>query len=1136
MQLGTVEGKVNTSNFEFRAVEEVKKFDFVSIKSNDNWILCQVDEVTKHPDGETIAKANIIGYREKGLTKAPRTVIEPDSIVYQADQELISDTLGLDDEGLRIGTLETNPEIDIHVNADDFYKHFAVLAQTGAGKCVTPETPILMSDGGLKEIREIFEQSDTVLKEDEEEELRLLEGCSLKAIDDNYSTTNADALYAYRKKADKVLEIETSSGRRIEVTPEHPLMVAEKNHEFAESREIEEGQHIAVPRNTTSQVEDDLPISKDLEQQANQESARRKNASENYQKYRELEDKGLSIGRIAERLEIPKSTVEKWRYQGYQPDKDAGLALSMNSKGITVPDNFSSDFTEFLALVISEGAEQQEKGSYRIIFTNNDDGLMQRFTDLANDLFGLEARSMRENAKYVDSTSLKHLLEDIGYNTLQRSRNKEIPQNVLKAGKASKKRFMKTFFDAEGCMEDHEITLVSASEQVINALTYMLIEFGIVARLSSREKEATNSDHSGEIYYRLSISGVDQMQKFSESIGFGIERKQDKLEKYLEGREGNTNTDIVPIDGDYLKAERNKLGLSQRKLSEQIGSHSTLVSLYERGERRPSRKKFSDMAETLDSQKFSSLADSDVYWDEVVSIEEKDYSGYVYDITVREHHNFIAGTGGIISHNSYLTGVIIEELLEEDFPVLVIDPHGEYHSLRSPNPDSDNPESYPVTEYSPNTDINSDAIPLKFSSLNMDKKELTTLIPDSLTNSQMGVLYNALKRLKEKNDEDYSLIDIEDAVTQEDSTAKWNLLNYLEQLEETNLFSKDPIDLENLVNPGEASIINLKAVEPDASEMTVYMLAQKLFNMRKENKIPPFIMIIEEAHNYVPEKGFGQALSNPIMRKIASEGRKFGVGIGVISQRPARIDKNVLSQANTQFILRVTNPNDLKAISKSFEGITSEIEDMITSLPPGVAFALGNEYPVMTDVRTRKSLHGGETQTNESYTPQEDIEVFKPEEDIDEVRSKTGEDYEEAYYPIYWVETDSMIKLVDGVNGKVKAERDKLSGKHEKVFQHLKQGRAKQEIVDELDIGISRIASIIDELENRDFIDSSQQPDESIIDHEKVERGVDEDSLIDLEVEKGELDEGEMAEVKLVRYPYFSKRDEVYDPILQKHL
>jgi len=81
-----------------------------------------------------MANANIIGYRDKGLTKAPRRVIEPDSIVYKADQELISDTLGLDMKGLRIGNLETNPDIDIFVNNEDFYKHFGVLAQTGAGK------------------------------------------------------------------------------------------------------------------------------------------------------------------------------------------------------------------------------------------------------------------------------------------------------------------------------------------------------------------------------------------------------------------------------------------------------------------------------------------------------------------------------------------------------------------------------------------------------------------------------------------------------------------------------------------------------------------------------------------------------------------------------------------------------------------------------------------------------------------------------------------------------------------------------------------------------------------------------------------------------------------------------------------
>lgn len=234
--------------------------------------------------------------------------------------------------------------------------------------------------------------------------------------------------------------------------------------------------------------------------------------------------------------------------------------------------------------------------------------------------------------------------------------------------------------------------------------------------------------------------------------------------------------------------------------------------------------------------------------------------------------------------------------------------------------------------------------------------------------------------------------------------------------------------------------------------------------------------------------------------------------------------------------MRVTNPNDLKAISKSFEGITSEIEDMITSLPPGVAFALGNEYPVMTDVRTRKSLHGGETQTNESYTPQETIDVFAPNEDIQEVRSKTGKDYEEAYYPIYWVEDNESIRLVDGVNGKVKAEREKLSGKHETVLQHLKDGKGKQDLVDEMDIGLSRIASIIEELKERDFIDDEHQAEESIIDHERTEKQVDEDTLIDIEVDEEEVEVSEDADVKLVRYPYFSKGEEVYDPILEKHL
>lgn len=620
MQVGTIEGKVTTSTFKFRAVEEVRKFDFISVKSNEKWILAQVDEVTKKPDGETVAKANIIGYRDKGLTKAPRRVIEPDSIVYQADQELISETLGLKDEGLRIGSLETNPEINIHVNAEDFYKHFAVLAQTGAGK-------------------------------------------------------------------------------------------------------------------------------------------------------------------------------------------------------------------------------------------------------------------------------------------------------------------------------------------------------------------------------------------------------------------------------------------------------------------------------------------------------------------------------------SYLTGVLIEEMLEQDFPVLILDPHGEYSSLSMPNPENDEEQaSYEVKEYSPNTDINSEALPLRFSSKNFEKKELTTLIPDSLTNSQMGVLYNALKRLQEKDD-DYGLKDLMDAVSQEDSTAKWNLLNYLEQLDDSGLFSQNSMALEDLVEPGRATIINLRAVEPETTEMTAYLLAKKLFDLRKRNKIPPFITILEEAHNFTPEKGFGQTVSNPILRKIASEGRKFGLGLGVISQRPARIDKNVLSQCNTQFILRVTNPNDLKAISKSFEGITSEVESMIKSLPPGVAFALGNEYPVMSDVRTRKSKHGGETQTSDTYVEKKDIDVLRPRRSVDELESETGEKYSQSFYPLYLVDRESDKVLFDGVKGEVKAERPKAEGLGKEILRLLRERRSKSEIMAELEIDISKLTARIEDLRDKGLINEDNAPKESVLDLEIEEATVDADDIIESKFGPGEVHQATKGgDVRKVYYPYYSQGDTVYDPILDKEI
>src|SRR3989441_12735339 len=99
------------------------------------------------------------------------------------------------------------------------------------------------------------------------------------------------------------------------------------------------------------------------------------------------------------------------------------------------------------------------------------------------------------------------------------------------------------------------------------------------------------------------------------------------------------------------------------------------------------------------------------------------------------------------------------------------------------------------------------------------------------------------------------------------------------------------------------------------------------------------MLVVEESHNFCPQ--VGQRASWKVFRTPASEGRKFGLRLVVITQRAAKVDKTVLSQCNTQIILKVTNPNDLKAIIASVEGLTTAMAEEISRLPIGVAIMTG---------------------------------------------------------------------------------------------------------------------------------------------------------------------------------------------------
>jgi len=335
---------------------------------------------------------------------------------------------------------------------------------------------------------------------------------------------------------------------------------------------------------------------------------------------------------------------------------------------------------------------------------------------------------------------------------------------------------------------------------------------------------------------------------------------------------------------------------------------------------------------------------------------------------IQKHLSVLAKTG---AGKSYTVGVLLEELADKEVPCVVIDPHGEYYTLKIANDNQSDYDKYAkfqvvpkaftnVIEMTPNKTINPTAdTEFKLSDKNLDAREILDILPTKMTGGQEALLYQAINELKPSGD--YTLEYVIQHLQLSETNAKWGLIAGLQALLDNNIFDTEGVKLDDVVKKGQTTIINLKGVKPELQELIVAKLANDLFEARKQNKIPAFFFLIEEAHRFCPERGVGNAMSLSILRTVAAEGRKFGMGLGIVSQRPAKVDKNVLSQANTQIILKVTNPNDISAISKSLENFTPELEEVMKNLPMGTALITSEnlERPVLTKIRVRRSKHGG---------------------------------------------------------------------------------------------------------------------------------------------------------------------------------
>lgn len=129
---------------------------------------------------------------------------------------------------------------------------------------------------------------------------------------------------------------------------------------------------------------------------------------------------------------------------------------------------------------------------------------------------------------------------------------------------------------------------------------------------------------------------------------------------------------------------------------------------------------------------------------------------------------------------------------------------------------------------------------------------------------------------------------------------------------------------------------------PLTASIARLLFQYKLAQNREGRERDPILLVCEEAHRYVPDRGEAQyAVAQDAIRRIAREGRKYGLGLMLISQRPADVEGTVISQCNSWIVLRLSNSQDQQHVKRFLPDSLSNMTSVLSSLPRQEALFVG---------------------------------------------------------------------------------------------------------------------------------------------------------------------------------------------------
>ncbi|RLG34483.1 V-type ATP synthase subunit A [Methanosarcinales archaeon] len=464
----------------------------------------------------------------------------------------------------------------------------------GTGKCVTPDTPVMLADGTVRKIKEVYEENKDngeKFSDSYEEYTSLKNAIGVYSLNDG-RLKEKDANTVYRGKTEVIYRVKTRTGRTAEVTPVHKLFT----------------------------VTPDLQI-------------------------KEVESRALNVG---DYLVMPRKIVFRGEMQNLD-SKMFEVKGERGSKVVKIPNEFDHAFSEFLGYVIGDGS--LKPGS--VEFYNNDELMGERFEHLSEKLFGLTAKHERCNTaecSLIKSSVLVRLLKHLGIPGERKSSSSRVPDIVMKSPDEIAGRFLAAYFASDGYVGENELEIATASKEMQINISYLLLRFGILHTLEERVIGA-------ETYYRIFVRGKEEIKRFYERCNYGVpfEKFQRIKENLEDGRKGYKVIDIVPASPEFLNHAYEEMGRPHAEL-ERLGVNTSNYFGEREEKERMSVQVFKKFCQLSGDTKLKWIAETldYVFYDEITEIEKIVGKRDVYDLVVPGSHNFVAGFGPMILHNTVM--------------------------------------------------------------------------------------------------------------------------------------------------------------------------------------------------------------------------------------------------------------------------------------------------------------------------------------------------------------------------------------------------------------------------------------------------------------------------------------------------